>query len=203
MDTTVQVSPRQRLVDERMCRRWTQLEVADQLGTTPGNVSRWERGLTSPRPYFRRKLCELFGSSAQELDLTWDATGDAPGPQPETPAPAISLQRGVPAHSGPVYTGHEDLLALLQSLLRLHAMEAPSSLLPGSGPSGRNLSEQEHGEQGRLAQAVTPWLQIGPNRVLIPDNAGVVVLVVLNNTAGATARQLGEPSGHGQPGGCQ
>ena len=202
MDTTVQVPPRQRLVDERMRRRWTQLEVADQLGTTPGNVSRWERGLTSPRPYFRRKLCELFGSSAQELDQAWDATGNAPDPKPETLSLAASLQRGVPDQSSPIYTGHEDLLALLQTLLRLHATETPSSLPPGSGPGGWDLSKQEHEEQERLAQAIMPWLQIGPNRVLIPDNAGVVVLVVLNSPAGAAARLVVEPPGHGQPGGC-
>jgi len=72
MYTTVKVPPRQRLSTERIRHRWSQLEVADQLGTTPGNVSRWERGLTSPGPYFRSKLCELFGRSAQELGLTWD-----------------------------------------------------------------------------------------------------------------------------------
>ena len=201
MDTTVQVPPRQRLVEERMRRHWTQLEVADQLGTTPGNVSRWERGLTSPRPYFRRKLCELFGSSAQKLGLAWDTTGDAPDPLPETPALAASLQGYVPAQNSPVFTGHEDLLALLRTLLRLHATEALSSLPPGSGPGGRNLFEQEQGEQGRFAQAITPWLQIGANRVLIADNAGVVVLVVLNSAAGAAARLAGELSGPGQPGG--
>ena len=49
MNTTIQFPSRQRLVAERLRRHWTQLEVADQLGTTPGNVSRWERGITSPR----------------------------------------------------------------------------------------------------------------------------------------------------------
>jgi transcriptional regulator with XRE-family HTH domain len=77
MNTTIPVPSRQRLVAERMRRRWTQLEVADQLGTTPGNVSRWERCITSPGPYFRRKLCELFGRSAHELGLTWDESTDA------------------------------------------------------------------------------------------------------------------------------
>ena len=76
MNTTMKISPRQRLVAERMRRRWTQLEVADQLGTIPGNVSRWERGITSPGPYFRSKLCELFGKSAQELGLTWDESDE-------------------------------------------------------------------------------------------------------------------------------
>jgi len=79
MNRTVKVPPRQRLSAERIRRRWSQLEVADQLGTTPGNVSRWERGITSPGTYFRNKLCELFGSSAQELGLTWGESDDSPG----------------------------------------------------------------------------------------------------------------------------
>src|SRR5215831_18272167 len=86
MNTTIQVPPRQRLVAERMRRRWTQLEVADQLGTTPGNVSRWERGITSPGPYFRRKLCELFDRSARELGLTWDESDDTLNPHEHTSA---------------------------------------------------------------------------------------------------------------------
>ena len=70
MNTTIQIASRERLIAERLRRRWTQLEVADHLGTTPGNVSRWERGITSPGPYFRSRLCELFGMSAQELGLS-------------------------------------------------------------------------------------------------------------------------------------
>ena len=86
MNTAVKVSPRQQLAEERLRHRWTQLEVAAQLGTTPGNVSRWERGITSPGPYFRRKLCELFGKSAQELGLTWDELL-VPSPRPRAADP--------------------------------------------------------------------------------------------------------------------
>src|SRR5579885_2085239 len=37
------------------------------LGTTQANVSRWERGITSPMPDYTRKLCELYQKSAEEL----------------------------------------------------------------------------------------------------------------------------------------
>jgi transcriptional regulator with XRE-family HTH domain len=69
MITRRQALSGERLVAERLRRHWTQLEVADRLGTTPGNVSRWERGITSPGPYFRHKLCELFGKGTRELVL--------------------------------------------------------------------------------------------------------------------------------------
>ena len=71
--------PRWRLAEARTKRKWSQQEVADLIGTTYVNISRWERGITRPNPYFRRKLCALFGKSEQELDLgtgvegtTWD-----------------------------------------------------------------------------------------------------------------------------------
>lgn len=61
--------PRWHLSEERTQRKWSQQEVADRIGTTYVNISRWERGITRPNPYFRRKLCALFDKSEQELDL--------------------------------------------------------------------------------------------------------------------------------------
>lgn len=58
-----------KLIEARKDLRWSQQEVADRLGTTQHNVSRWERGVTFPGPYFRAKLCTVFGRSAQELGL--------------------------------------------------------------------------------------------------------------------------------------
>src|SRR5947209_10311548 len=62
--------PRWRLAEARTERKWSQQEVADLISTTYVNISRWERGITRPNPYFRRKLCALFGKSEQELDLS-------------------------------------------------------------------------------------------------------------------------------------
>src|SRR5690349_3040438 len=61
--------PRVRLVQARNDRHLSQQEVADLIGSNYVNVSRWERGITRPSPYFRRKLCELFGKQEKELDL--------------------------------------------------------------------------------------------------------------------------------------
>jgi transcriptional regulator with XRE-family HTH domain len=38
---------------------WTQADLAARLGTDPVTVSRWERGLTSPRPSAQLRLGEL------------------------------------------------------------------------------------------------------------------------------------------------
>jgi len=58
------------LVDARRAQGWSQQEVAERIGTTHVNISRWERGLTCPGPYYRCKLCSLYTKSEQELDLT-------------------------------------------------------------------------------------------------------------------------------------
>ncbi|HTI14432.1 MAG TPA: tetratricopeptide repeat protein [Dictyobacter sp.] len=62
-------TPRLHLIDARSSRGLSQNEVANRLGTTHVNVSRWERGITRPSPYFRRKLCVLFGETEEALDL--------------------------------------------------------------------------------------------------------------------------------------
>jgi tetratricopeptide (TPR) repeat protein/transcriptional regulator with XRE-family HTH domain len=58
---------------ERELRGWSQARVAEAVGSTPRNVSRWEQGQTLPQPYYREQLCLLFGKNARELGLLGDA----------------------------------------------------------------------------------------------------------------------------------
>ena len=48
---------------------WSQKDVAELIGTDPKTVSRWERGVAYPAPYFRQKLADLFKKSLRELEL--------------------------------------------------------------------------------------------------------------------------------------
>lgn len=57
----------QTLKNERVRLALSQEELAERVGTTSSNVSRWERGITSPTPYFRRKLSEVFQVHPDEL----------------------------------------------------------------------------------------------------------------------------------------
>ena len=52
---------------ERELHGWSQAELADKVGTDQKVVSRWERGISHPSPYFRKKLIELLGKNAAEL----------------------------------------------------------------------------------------------------------------------------------------
>jgi uncharacterized membrane protein/transcriptional regulator with XRE-family HTH domain len=65
-----------RLRYERMQRGWSQARVAELIGTDSGNVSRWERGRSSPSPYFRERLCQLYEKNAQELGLLMEEQTD-------------------------------------------------------------------------------------------------------------------------------
>ena len=181
MNTMIRIPSRQRLVAERLRRHWTQLEIADQLGTTPGNVSRWERGITSPGPYFRIRLCELFGRSAQELGLaSWDESDDTLHPYIQASALGDSLNGVASAQSYPSFTGREDLLALLYSPIQPDTAEALHSVSENREPGELNQYEQENGDQMVLAQSVVQYLQN-----LILDNMGAVVFIVMNSNVGS------------------
>lgn len=84
-----QAIPNQRLRTERELRGWSQKYVAEQIGADHYYLSRWERGTASPSPYYRQKLCALFGKDARELGLL----PDQPEKQSATQEPAGEPRR--------------------------------------------------------------------------------------------------------------
>lgn len=73
------MTPNRRLKQARELRGWSQAKVAEQIGTDATTVSRWERGLFSPTPYFRERLCTLFSQNAEELGLLESCDRSADG----------------------------------------------------------------------------------------------------------------------------
>lgn len=50
-------------------REWTQLELANRLGVTPGAVYGWEHGKYEPKARQFRRLAEVLGVPMEEVAL--------------------------------------------------------------------------------------------------------------------------------------
>lgn len=107
---------RTRLAEERKRRKWSQQDVANAIGTTQRNVSRWELGLTTPGPYFRARLQELFAQSAQELGLVAESdvqAGPPPGEAAKMSVAPTEMLWTIPYPRNAYFTGRAALLELL------------------------------------------------------------------------------------------
>ncbi len=130
-------SPNHRLRDARQAHRWSQQEVADRVGTTSNTVSRWELGQTTPGPYFRARLCALFGASAQELGLIEYVSPPLNASEEAHEEPAsthVSSTTGdelvlwtVPSLRNPHFTGRDGLLERLTQHLSPAGTEKPTT----------------------------------------------------------------------------
>lgn len=151
--------PNWRLRDERIRRHWSQQELADMIGATLNTVSRWERGLTDCSPYFRTKLCEIFGKSASQLWLVPDP--DEGETHPALYDPVLPAARKL--------VGRDELLSRLKS--ELCGIQEGSTFalvgMPGVGKSAvalafaHNPEIREHFYEGIL------WVDAGPQPRLL------------------------------------
>src|SRR5713226_8843750 len=82
MDSTNSKVPNIRLRSERELRGWSQSKVAKEIGTNTDRISRWECGDSTVSPYYREKLCTLFGKNARELGFLDEASDDDPQEEP-------------------------------------------------------------------------------------------------------------------------
>src|SRR6266581_513947 len=127
--------PNDRLRRARSLKGWSQAELAEQVGTSYEMVSRWERGITVPSPYYRERLCAVLGQSAKELVLL-RSRPDAFTP---LPSPLVLLA-----------SSHRDAEKPIVSHLKTALQEQGITLL-----SSRQLSRQGNGNaRNALREAV-------------------------------------------------
>src|SRR3989440_2519440 len=156
-----------RLKQEREQRNWTQSELAERIGTTRINVSRWENRVTTPSPYYRQRLGELFGKSTQELGFIPESSEDhnkevatfSDPPDPHTSTPSLPIWN-VPHRRNPFFTGREEILAHLYTILRSSKAAAltQAQAISGLGGIGKTQVAVEYAYRYRDHYQAIFWI---------------------------------------------
>lgn len=53
----------------RAGRGWSRLQLANEVGVTPGTIYNWERGIYEPRASQLREVARVFGVSMDDIEL--------------------------------------------------------------------------------------------------------------------------------------
>ncbi len=181
----------------RLERNWRQSDVAEQLDISITTVQRWERGIQQPSLYYRAKLCELFGLSAQELGLE-DLTlllslpeSQRTEAEPESGTSSVDTALWtVPYARNPHFTGRDDLLErLTQQLAPAASAGQPTTIrqvaltqaqaLTGLGGIGKTQTAVEYAyrarEQGYYRHIL--WITAASEEALLMSFVSLVELL--------------------------
>lgn len=175
--TAVRTTPNLYLRRARAEQCFSQDELAERLGTTQVTISRWERGLTIPSPYYRRKLCEVFDMPPASLGLVEAERRDMEGREEGVPAGddedvMVSVGAAPRAYGPTVVTpplspyglvGREALVEMLARRLCDSPPGAACALygLPGAGKTALALVLAHHPQlRGHFPDGVL-WAGVG------------------------------------------
>lgn len=175
-----------RLKQERERRAWTQSEVAERIGSTQINISRWENGITIPSPYYRQRLGELFGKSVEELGFISESKEERREEQssfsdtassPSFPLPIWN----VPHRRNPFFTGREEILAYLYTVLRSSKAAAltQTQAISGLGGIGKTQIAVEYAYRYRDHYQAIFWLTASTRDSLSADFVMLAALLGL------------------------
>src|SRR2546421_6615771 len=164
-----------RLHDARVERGWSQQYLADQVGTTSVNISRWENGSNFPSPYFRQRLCEVFDKTPTDLGLVQrppEASGITPPELVLLPPPAQGSRIvDIPIMRNPFFTGRKQLLALLHQRLSIARTAAltQAQALYGLGGIGKTQTAAEYAFRYGDDYSHVFWVGAATRETLIAD----------------------------------
>ena len=137
----------EKLIQARLEHNWSQKDVAAQIGTTSISISRWERGITVPGPYYRKKLCGLFGRGEEELGLAKEVTfTNIEQLQQVSDGPMQRSQNlwNMPYARPPFFTGRESVLQDLRKKFSTANSSVVVVAISGLGGIGKTLTAIEY-----------------------------------------------------------
>jgi transcriptional regulator with XRE-family HTH domain len=202
--------PNERLRRARLLRGWSQQRVADQINQLPGNaradrelVYRWEAGKRTPGPFYRERLCQVFGMSAEQLGLV-----ELPAPDLADAAHTVTGEwRGRPADVSVDRQLPESVNVLVRELWgdqvnRRAILQVLGALAAGSAVEGASLQRMpvvpvahasevvDHLTRALPELSTADWL-LGPHQVLGTVGGHLdLVQQLLPNLGGAKRSRL-------------
>lgn len=85
-----------KLVAARKSKNWKQASASEEIGVDLRTYQRWERGESVPQPYYRDRLCQVFGMSVKELGYDFlAAVATEPETHPYSTSTATNQQNSI------------------------------------------------------------------------------------------------------------
>lgn len=177
-----------RLKQERERHGWSQSELAERIGTTQVNVSRWETGQTSPGPYLRQQIAHVFGKSLEELGLvsveispevkeqpSIETSISAATPLAAAPQPPLW---NVPYRRNPFFTGREEILSQVYTVLNTNQSAAltQTQAISGLGGVGKTQIAAEYAYRHRDNYSTVLWVDASSLDRFKDEFAGLAAL---------------------------
>ncbi len=180
MSEKTELVPNRFLLQERLTHHWSQRELATSIGTTFVNISRWERGITHPGAYFRHKLCEIFDKSAEELGLVQEKESKSDEfiqsvftqqTQLTFLPTATAFLWNIPHRRNPLFTGREDILLSLHTLLHSGKTVTLTQVqaISGLGGIGKTQTAVEYVYQYYDDYSAIFWVRAETRALIIAD----------------------------------
>ena len=160
-----------RLRRERLRLNWSQEELAQAIETTAVSISRWERGITLPQPYYREQLCKVFQIEALPLF-------EAGEEEQLRQKPARPEIWNLPYSRNLYFTGRERLLQGLRAAIT-SSPTTPMVALSGLGGIGKTQLALEYAYRYCHDYQAILWFQAESEHTLATSALEVVALLDL------------------------
>jgi len=163
----------QRLRHERERRNWSQEQLAQEIGTTPLSINRWEHDKAFPRPHHRAELCRVFNKSAEALFELREDQGDQ--------EPEHFPIWNVPHLRNLYFTGRDAVLTHLHDTLNARnavALTQPHAI-SGLGGIGKTQVAIEYAYRYRSEYRAVLWACADSEQSLVSDFVALAGLLHL------------------------